>query len=172
MTDVKELAEMDERGADDDGNVDNDGRIELLTKLDGVLDAIEESVDVTEEMGPDDNVDAETMADEVVNALLLPAALETAEDTAEDSSEDTEVNAEETGGAELNSLDTALDALSTLDGAASTKDASWMRPSATRRPVESFMVSDAGVQRDFSAPPLRSYTNQEVAKVPRTRLPV
>lgn len=59
-----------------------------------------------------------------------------------------DVNTEETTIPELGTLDGTSAMLE--DGAASTRVASWMRPNATRRPVESFMVSDTvGVEREF-----------------------
>lgn len=153
LSDVRELAATD---------VDSDVRAELLVKNDAELAAEDATDDATEvaEAKEDEGNSLLTLADEDAAEVIADDSELTL--AAEDGAEITEVTAEETGGMEATTLDTALEMLaSSLEGAALAKVASWMRPSATRRPVESFMVSDVGVKRGFSAPPLSSYTNQK-----------
>ena len=159
LTEVSEDAEADVRGFEVEAMVDCDVNPELVAREDAALDSTEDTADEGADEMPDDKVDRDALE-----------VIETTDDAAEEGVEAKEVGAEETGGAELGALDTEPSVLSgALDGAASTKDASWMRPSATRRPVESFMVSDVGVKRNSSAPPL-SYTNQRnTNQLSRTR---
>ena len=166
--DVESEALADVRGMEVSETDDAaDERMDVLAAIDVGLEAKLDDTDA-----PDVNADegtpllALTTADDAMDVsgdddgstLTLAAELET---------EATDVNGRETGRVEVSSLETALGLLAgTLDGAAWTTVASWTRPSATRRPVESFMANDAGVKRGFSALSYSSYTNGKTSSCP------
>lgn len=159
LTEVSEDADAEVRESEMEAIVDKDVKAELLAREDAALETTDDTVDAGTDETPDDNVESDGLE-----------VMDTAEDTAEEGVEATEVNTEETGGAELGALDRVLNVLSdALDGAASTQGASWTRPSATRRPVESFMVSDADVKRSSSAPALSYMNERDTNETSRTR---
>ena len=125
----------------------------LLIKEDAAEGGADDSAEDTEADTVDSDADTEDAAEEgMVDSDTETEEGGTRETDAEDATEEgatelSEVSTELRPGVALGkALDTAL--LSWLlsgepEGAASTRVASWMRPYATRRPAESFMVSDA-----------------------------
>lgn len=130
----------------EDGMMDADDAVENDREEGEAADDADESDGVE-----DERADTDTGADDVGRGDTG-----TDDATEDGAAELSEVSTELRLGVAPGSFDTTLLRLlaGALEGAASTRAASWMRPYATRRPGESFIVSDASDGRNYSASPL------------------